>query len=248
MSSTEAELSCTCREARPHRVLLCPARTRIGRSLAADQRDRLEQPEKVLVRALQRNGESKRARAQVVPAPKLLLGIPTSRRWSAEPVGNQVDLLFRDLEETDEVVAGRSGRDDDAIRAARGERDQRAQRERTPPVRLGVDAVDDVVNRGDAPEGAPHRRGARKAVDDVYARALCEPRQKQLLAANPCRASSSVDRHGYRRDELAPCRVCRCFAIDEGRQAKVGLLTQQRSRQLARIGLQARSSRAARER
>src|SRR5205807_8991601 len=106
-------------------------------------------------------------------------------------------------------------------------------------VRLGMDPVNDVVNRHDAPERPPRRRRAREAMHEVDAGAAGENRQERLLTCGPLDAPPAADRDDDGRNQLAESRVRRRLAVDEAREPEVWPPLQQDRDELARVGLEA---------
>jgi hypothetical protein len=137
----------------------------------------------------------------------------------------------------DEVAAGRLGIHDQPVRAPRRERHEHAHAEPAQAeVRLRHQLVVEVVQRGDAAEGAGRRRRRPERVHEVAAGARRRPRQDELLAAHPLDPVRGGDRqHDPVDAQVGVARV----AADEGGEAHAGRGPHQRRHQLARGDLHA---------
>ncbi len=161
-----------------------------------------------------------------LPQPEPRAGLERSERGrasdGAEPLGHDVDLRGGRAEQLHEVAAGALGDRDHPLGAAYGERHQHPHAAVAQAgVRLGKARVDQVVDGHDPPEGPPRGRGGGERVHEVHPCARREHRQQGLLAKDPLLAAAGVDRHRYRRQQLAPGTVAGRgrLAVDEGREA-----------------------------
>jgi hypothetical protein len=206
-----------------------------------DRGQGLDQPGEVLVRALGRDRQRDAAVREPVALAQGRLGIRIADGRGADALRDDVHPRRWDLEVARDVARGRLRDRDDAVRAARRERDEHAHPEpEQPEVRVGHDAVVQVVDRHDAAKRAAQRRRAREAVHELHAGAAREPREQLLLAAHPLDAVARADRHLDDGAKLVPRPPGRGgLAVDERRQRDVGALGGQRAQQLARVGLHA---------
>ena len=174
--------------------------------LGREKRPGVEQAQQVLVWTFRGGAQHDGPVGEAETVSKLGLG----RRFGgwAHPLRDDVELARRYLEQTDEVVACARRRSDDPVRAPRCKRDQDAHPGGSQTgMRLGIDAVDEVVDRDHAAEMAPDGSGTPETVEDVDPGPGAEARQELLFTANPLRTPAGADRHEHLLRELPGRRL-----------------------------------------
>jgi hypothetical protein len=130
-----------------------------------DDRDRTDQPQKILVGALCRDAERDRSGPGLERSPEDMLGHRHRLLPQPKPLMHDVDLGRRDPRQPADVVLDALCGDDDAVRATAGERNQDPHADPAQPeMCLRRDPVVKIVNRHDPSEASPDGRRIRQAV------------------------------------------------------------------------------------
>ena len=209
-------------------------------ALVRDQRECFQQLGQVLMRAFCRECKDDGAVVEGVARPYLVGAMRCRGSGCPHSFRHNVDLPAGYAKKPHEVVTRAVRRGNDPVRAAGREWDEHAHRQGAEPeVRLGIDAIDHVMDRHHPSEGAPRGRGAGEAVQEVNTASGCKLRKKLLLTAHPLGATAGKDRNGHGRYEVVPRAFAdlRSLAVDECRQPNVRTLLEECRDQLARIRL-----------
>ena len=165
---------------------------------------------------------------------------PASR--PAEAQRDNIDPRRGDPHQPFQVGPGGRSVDDDAVAAARCQRDQHAHAACADPrPGLADDVVDEVMDRHHPAKVAPHRPGVGEAVQEVDPCPPGQAREQPLLTAHPLDPVASPHRYRDRRNQLAPWRSCRLagLPVHECREPSLRGRRDELSDQLARVGLRA---------
>ena len=108
-------------------------------------------------------------------------------------------------------------------------------------MRLGHEAVIEVVNRHHSTEPPPSRCSARKTVNDIHPRASRQARQQLLFAPDPLDPVPGPYRHCDRRYQLAPrpTTLAGSFTVHERCESRLRRSSHHLRNQLPRVHLHA---------
>ncbi len=209
-------------------------------ALGRDQRQRVQQPDQVLVRALGGQAERHLALAEAVTLAQLRLGqCPLGVRL-VQAQRHHVDLALGLVHQPHQVVARGARVRDHAMRAPDAERHDHADGPRAQAlVRLGEGLVDQVVHGQEAAEAPPRGRQVRRAVQQVHARPHGGRRHQQLVGQHPRQAVAGVHGHGHAGHVAPRPGLAGGVAIDERGEPDVRANPHQRLDQVTRVDLHA---------